>query len=105
MRNPSRLYDPNSMNIIPRFNVGDILYNLELEVVAYLIERRFVGIKNYSYQEIKTMLNGRPPYMESWYYKFKCTGTGLPLFEEWKSEAQVEDFILKRPWKYKFKGG
>ena len=101
----SWLYNPNSINILPRFQVGDLLTNLELGIVAYLIERRFIGIKNYSYQESKTMLNGRAPSMETWYYKFKCVGVQEPLLAEWKAEFEVEDIIVKGAWKYIFKGG
>lgn len=95
------------MNIPSEFNIGDILYNQEREIVAYLVERRFVGIKNYSYQEAKEVFSPRErPLLETWYYKFKCVGSRSLILQDWISEPALSDLLEQNSeWKIQRKGG
>lgn len=101
-RGHSNIYDPNSLKIIPKYNVGDILYNSELNFVAYLIERRFIGIKNYSYREANEMLNDMNAELETWYYLFKVISDThrYKAFDRWQKEWEVGRIIDTGAWKY-----
>ena len=96
-----------SHQFLPWFNVGDILYNQNRGIVAYLIERRFVGIKNYSHQQMKEMFGTREaPLLETWYYKFKCVGGQSLILQNWISESAISDLIKQNnEWKIQSKGG
>ena len=105
-------YDPNTTGILPKFSIGTIIYHPELGVVSYLIDKKFIGIKNYSYKQMKEMLNLQSLHevhsqasIEMWYYKFKfpCDPgpnrfNGCTMLDNWINEEELEKLVTFGGW-------
>jgi len=88
-----------------KYKIGDILFHKKHNFAIYIIEKEFVGIKNFNFKKLKEKMNLTKGHiaLEEWYYRLKYFGNrpfehDINKITEWFPEIAVTDWINSKDW-------